>query len=523
MENADLYSRIIESYKKTASVKKTAEELGTSVIKVRRVLITEGLWSSPTSLKILELYEQGLTTSEIAEKLCYTEKNVQAFLPYKRGTYGNGQSIDSVRSKEYRERNHQAAENQVGTSENAPKGFVREEVPKVEEAKEPVLAVEFENYGKKPIALKIHLELDLDGCSLKDLKVLKKYGKMEKSISRDILVPADITLHALHYAIQKLFGWQNGHLHHYAFPEDVFQRVTGGKFTRWCSLAGIYFRFPTEELDDLYWDEDYQPNISVKSWFKSKYTGPYQYGGLGDYYLENQQNVYMLKHDVPSFEVRETFEEFMKNGGANKKHKPKKVSIEKATVDELERSIDLGGGLNHLLERLTLLEYLYLPNNDYFLDDIDEQIDLLEDGIGNTLSLWNEALAGINNDEKYEQFCLLAALTTTRMQAQSDRIEYFYDYGDGWKVEISLSEVFYESDLVMDKDTDLYKVLRNRKPMCLEADGLPVVEDVGGVGGYIRFLAALHGDENEDDGISLSEWARSLGWTGRVIKPRNML
>ena len=521
MEKTDLYSRIVDSYKKTGSVKKTAEEFGTSVIRVRRVLINEGLWSSATSQKILELYNQGLSSKEIAEKLCYTEKNVQAFLPYKRGTYGSSQSLDSVRSKEYRDRNHQAAENQVGTSENAPKGFVRAEIPTVDEADEPVATENNENYGKRPVALKVHLELDISDCSRNDRKVLKKYGKVEKSISRDILVPADITLHALHYAIQKLFGWQNGHLHHYAFPDDVFQGVTEGKFAKWCSLAGIYFRFPSEELDDLYWDEDYQPDRSIKSWLKSKYTGPYQYGGLGDYYLENQQNVYMLKHDIPTFEVRETFEEFMKKGGSTKKHTPKYASIEKATVDEFERSIDLGGELNHLLERLTLLEYLHIPGNDYFLDDLDEQIEHLEDEIGSILSMWNEALANI--DTQYDQFCLLAALTTTRMQAQSDRLEYFYDYGDGWKVDITISDVFYESDLVMDKETDLYKVLRNYTPMCLEADGLPVVDDVGGIGGYIEFLSRIHDDEEDDERNNAREWARSLGWTGRLIKPKNML
>ena len=104
----------------------------------------------------------------------------------------------------------------------------------------------------------------MGGCSAQDMGILHKYGKVEKSISRDIIAPADITLHALHYAIQKLFGWQNSHLHHYEFPEQIFNELTGGSFARWCSLAGIYFRFPDEELDDLYWDDDYEPNISFK-------------------------------------------------------------------------------------------------------------------------------------------------------------------------------------------------------------------------------------------------------------------
>ena len=521
MENTDLYSRIVESYKKTGSVKKTAEEIGTSVIRVRRVLITEGLWSSATSLKILELYNQGLSTQEIAQKLCYTEKNVQAFLPYKRGVYGDTQSTDSLHSKEYRERNNQAAVNQVGSSENAPKGFVRDEIPKLEEVKSEKKNENGNNYGKHPIAMKVHLELDISGCDSNDLRVLRKYGKMDKDLSRDILVPADITLHALHYVIQKLFGWQNGHLHHYAFPEDVFNRVTEGKFSKWCSLAGIYFRFPTEEMDDLYWDEDYQPNQSIKSWFKSKYKGPYHYGGLGDYYLENQQLVYMLKHDIPKFEVRETFEEFMKNGGKGGKHTSRKVKIDDATIDELQRSIDLGGDLNYLLERLTLLEFLFLPDNSYFLDDIDDKIRFLEDGLGKVLGIWNNAMRDIDN--QYELFCQIAALTTVRMQAQSNEIKYFYDYGDGWEISISLDEVFYKEDLSPDAESDVIKVLRDHSPICLAADGLPLVEDVGGFGGYIDFLQTIHESEDEDERKQAREWARSLGWTGRMIKPQNIL
>lgn len=510
MEQIDLYSQIIETYKANESVKKTAEQLGTSVIKVRRVLITEGLWSSPTSEKICELHNQGLSVSEIAEKLHYTVKNVQAFLPYSRGIYGSNPSDDSVYSKEYRERNLHAAEKLVGSSEDAPKGFVRSEDLTTGEHPTGV-----------PIALKLRLKLNIDDRSRRDWRILHKYGRVDKGIWRDILVPADITLHALHYAIQKLFGWQNSHLHHYAFPEDVFKEVTNNQFARWCSLAGVYFRFPSEEMDDLYWDEDYKPNRSIKSWLRSKYRGPYNYGGLGDYYLENQQNVLALKQEIPSFEVRETFEEFMKNGGRRGKRSPKYVSIDKATVDEFERSIDLGGGLNHLLERLTLLEYLYIPNNNYFLDDLDDKIRYLEEELGRAIYLWNETLADVRN--KYELFCQLVAVSTIRMQGKSDKLHYFYDYGDGWEVEISIKKAYYMKELVIDKESDLYKVISGYAPICLEADGLPVMDDVGGVCGYIDFLSTIHESEDEDERRSAREWARSLGWTGRMIKEKNIL
>lgn len=510
MEQSELYNKIIEFYAKTNSVKKTAEELKVSVIKVRRVLITEGLWSSETSRKIGQLYAQGMTVKEIAEMLHYTEKNVQAFLPYSRGVYGDGKSMDAVRSKEYRERNQQAAEKQVGSSADAPKGFERNEELEEDEC-----------LDGRPIALKVHMELKINDCSEQEMKVLQKYGKMDEAISRDILVPADITLHALHYAIQRLFGWQNGHLHHYAFPEDVFKKLTGNKLSRWCSLTGIYFRFPTEELDDLYWDEDYMPDRSIKSWLKSKYRGPYHYGGLGDYYFENQQNVAMLKRELPAFEVRPSFEEFHRNSGRSFNKPPRVVALENATVEEFERSVDLGGGLDHLLERLTLMEFLYLPNNRYFLDDIDETVRFLEDGLDGMLTRWNSTLANI--DSQYEQFCELVAFTTVRMQAQSDKLQYFYDYGDGWEVEISITDAYYMKDLDMDRESDLFRVLKSRTPLCLAADGLPVFDDIGGIWGYIDFLSILHNSEDEIEREDMRDCARSLGWTGRMPKPQNIL
>lgn len=514
MDNKELYDRIIESYAKTSSVKKTADELGTSVIKVRRVLITEGLWCSATSEKIIELYNQGYSTKEIADMLHYTEKNVQAFLPYSRGTYGReNKSQNSVRSKEYRERNQRAAEHQVGSSENAPQGYIRDEINDDQAG---------ENQGKHPYALKLHLELDLEGCTDEDLRTLRKYGKVEKSISRDIVVPSNITLHSLHYAIQRLFGWQNEHLHHYAFPEDIFEKLTQNSFARWCSLAGIYFRFPSEELDDLFWDEDYEADMSIKSWLKSKYKGPYYYGGLGDYYLVNQHLVQLLKKDLPSFEVRESFAEFMKNGGKATTHSKKTVAIENATIEEFQNSVDLGGSLNYLLERLTLLEYLFLPGNTWFLDSLDDQIEFLEDEIETSLDSWNEALRDIDN--QYENFCLLAALTTVRKQAQSDRIDYFYDYGDGWQVTITLTDVYYQEDFKIEElDDVLWKVAKNQTPVCVGADGLPVMDDVGGVGGYADFLRLLHYSAEPERKEEAREWARSVGWTGRMTKPENML
>ena len=96
MSEQDLYQAIVTDYEKTQSIKQTAENLKTNTIKVRRVLITEGLWSSKTSIAVGELHAKGYSTSEIAKELFISEKNVQSYLPYTKGAYGGGSKNDDA-------------------------------------------------------------------------------------------------------------------------------------------------------------------------------------------------------------------------------------------------------------------------------------------------------------------------------------------------------------------------------------------------------------------------------------------
>ena len=116
-ERPDLYKKIIEEYQKTNSVRQVVKNLGTNTIKVRKVLITEGLWESETSRNVGKLYHAGKTTKEIAEELCISEKNVQSYLPYSRGAYGGEKSNEAERSKEYRDRQKKAADGQAFMTE----------------------------------------------------------------------------------------------------------------------------------------------------------------------------------------------------------------------------------------------------------------------------------------------------------------------------------------------------------------------------------------------------------------------
>src|SRR5574344_2246696 len=103
--NDNLYHKIIQLYQETESVKETAKKLGTYPINVRRVLITEGLWHSNTSIQIVSLYASGLSVAEIAKQLFISEKNVQSYLPYSRGQYGvDNRRGEAVRCARYRDR-----------------------------------------------------------------------------------------------------------------------------------------------------------------------------------------------------------------------------------------------------------------------------------------------------------------------------------------------------------------------------------------------------------------------------------
>lgn len=440
------YQNIIKVYLQTGSVKETAERLKTYPIKVRRVLITEGLWSSRTSEAIGTLWNQGMTVEKIAEELCLSEKNIQSYLPYTRGQYGGENRSDTaVRSGIYRERMRIAA-----NSQPVKKIHVENMLQKEGE-------ISMENKMREvDDVICLHLELmDSEVEGMDDPIV--KYGKTKKSISRDVLVPGDITLHTLHYVILKLFGWQNGHLHSFSLLENDFQKLTGDRFDKYSQLCGVYFRFPTEDYEDLYWDDDYEEGRSLSTWLRSKYTGPYVYGGEGDYYLPNQ------------YEVRRFCEHFSN------------MNVKELSLQQIQEKIDLGGNPNNLLERLCLRDVLYVNSlEDMGKDKVD-----------------------------------VSNICGTDATPVAHELIYEYDYGDGWEVRITVSDIAYS-------DEEKEFVCQNYRPRCICKDGLNVLDDVGGMWGYRDFLVTIH-EGSEEEQEEMREWARYLGWTGRNVNPKNML
>lgn len=77
------------------------------------------------------------------------------------------------------------------------------------------------------------------------MQSIKKYGKVHfgDSISRDILVPGDIPLYALHFVIQRAFGWQNSHLHDFILSDEAFRSVTDDRAGDVETTGGDYLSF----------------------------------------------------------------------------------------------------------------------------------------------------------------------------------------------------------------------------------------------------------------------------------------
>ncbi len=71
----------------------------------------------------------------------------------------------------------------------------------------------------------------------------------------------------------------------------------------------------------------------------------------------------------------------------------------------------------------------------------------------------------------------------------------------------------------------LQKVVLDMEPVCVMADGLNMMDDVGGLHGFYEFLRKLNSKEPEDlvEKENLRQWASGMGWTGRKSKAENML
>src|SRR5690625_1711992 len=206
--------------------------------------------------------------------------------------------------------------------------------------------------------VRLHLELKDDYLSDYQKRMLGRYGESSTgdSITRDILIPSDMPLHNLHYAIQKLFGWQNSHLRSFYLPEDMYNTLTDGTVKGWSDLVGVLFQPPSEAERDLFWDDDYERG-SITTWLRKKYTGPYTYGGTMEHPEIAKQDVQALLDRFKMLEVRESFNDYFERSKQDENAEVrviKKAPLIELTLEEMNSSLMIEGGTESLLERLAV-------------------------------------------------------------------------------------------------------------------------------------------------------------------------
>ena len=578
-EALNQYEQIIAAYDKFGSISSVVKELHVSEVKVRRVLITEGLWSSRTSRQVCALMAHGKTAQEIAEELHTTIKAVEAYMPYRRGIYDESSQSDSAaRSETYRRRKEAAAMKQVRHwSDSAAYAAKKEQENRKEEEDSMPTAEKLytEVMEKPPRIMRLHLELVAN--DMRDRPILSTYGKAKKAFSRDVLVPADITLHGLHYVIQRGFGWQNSHLHHFEYPHDVQTALLSGlseeqdgpSYASWEKVCGIYFRFPTDDTDDLYWDDDYEGEQSFKTWLRKKYTAPYRYDGFSEHYLESKLEAEKFRRDNPELPFMPKHSD-RQTPSAESGYQL--VPIDEIPYEDMDSLHEYK--LSELLERVPLIEVLF-PRGTSLPEDWIDQINVIVDkaakanskkksrlpeyqyAIMRAAKLYEvDASAGLRAyNQAVSEYKRFVTSTEPRAIPLSDTLFYFYDYGDDWKVSVTCEEVFYTKDgwdypneigyvtvSVTDKQvynsTEAYdqgnapitgllrdqiaKVVTSKRPVCIAADGLDLIDDVGGVHGFCEFLLSIH-EGTDEEKSEMKEWTAGQGWTGRRVKPENIL
>lgn len=377
--------------------------------------------------------------------------------------------------------------------------------------------------------LKLHLELNTSYINDEQRQVLKEYGYMNNSISRDILVPFNITLHALNYAIQRCFGWQNSHLHCFTFCDEEFNRLTEGNYITWAKMAGIYFRAPSEDFDDLYWDDDYKENEYFKTWMRRKYTGPYKYKGFGEYYMNAQLKVKEFFLDYDEIPLRQF------NYKTGKMTTLDTIKLKDATIEEVNNAI-LGMSNKELLERLALTDVMKVPGEDKVsYEKIRDYVN--EKTADYYLNAESEKMKKekITSDRKNREFLRKSNIYPVPF---SEKLNYKYDYGDGWEVSITCKDAYYkdqnsnwintEGQIVSDLSGKIEKVCEYYRPVCTDKDGIEVLDDVGGVGGFCEMLKTLyeydpHDAEEVQEKEEMQSWASMMGWTGKLILPEKTL
>ena len=107
----ELLVSVTESYAETGELKLTSEEFDMSALKIRKLLITAGAYSSDISDEVNELYKMGKSLEEIQSITGLGKSSINGYLPYTKTIYKPEEvSLNADRIRKYRERRKAVSE-----------------------------------------------------------------------------------------------------------------------------------------------------------------------------------------------------------------------------------------------------------------------------------------------------------------------------------------------------------------------------------------------------------------------------
>lgn len=400
------------------------------------------------------------------------------------------------------------------------------------------------NYKETDIfRLKLTLrDTDQDSYSEEEWDILQKYGKVTHSISRTILVPADTTLHCFHFIIQVLFGFMHEHEHHFMLDDHEMKQLVHDHVQEYCDLCGIYFQFPDCEIYDQDWDDDYQPGQSGKKWMQSKYLKPTELPFYSESYFENQRMIHKWKNRLNENKDIELDKYDQKMFHIDSKT----ISFDECPVEKITRYTFEKDG-RALCEKLMLKQLLHTntqslkdeyisfvqesiqSQTDHFTAEQQEEYEKYADEYLSYVRqhLFPSADELKEENKKKDLFLKHVNPEIEHIPPVTNKLVYCYDNGDGWMIDIQILNTYSAASKnhFVDENNQkiqgslqdkLINVYHKKHPLCVEKDGLDVIEDVGGVKGYVDFLRELNeGDEKERE--SCKSWSRTQGWSGRDV------
>lgn len=83
---------VIQMFRRHKNLRRTATEAKISAQKARKILVTAGMYNTPTAIKIREMYSHGYDAETISAKIGLGIKAVNSYLPYARGMYKKEES-----------------------------------------------------------------------------------------------------------------------------------------------------------------------------------------------------------------------------------------------------------------------------------------------------------------------------------------------------------------------------------------------------------------------------------------------